>query len=218
MPVEIGETGQQLLSQARVLIIGAGGLGSPVALYLAGAGVGHITICDPDVVSISNLHRQILYDTRSEGKPKAMMAKQRLEQLNPEVDVRAISEPLTEANADRLIAEFDLVIDCTDNFATRFIIDRACRRASKPWIFGAIGEFSGQIALFGKSGHSLADLYPDLPLERPSVVGAIGPVAGVISSLQALEAIKVICNIENNLSGRLLVIDFLSLDFNIIEL
>ena len=219
---EIGEEGQKRLGEARVLIVGSGGLGSPVALYLAGAGVGHITLCDGDTVSTSNLQRQVLYDSSMEGKPKAEMAAKRLHSLNPEIEVRAVGESFTESNSEDLVSDCDLVIDCTDNFATRFLIDDVCRKTGKPWIFGAIGEFTGHVSLLGSSsGRYLSDLYPDrsaLTEHTRSMAGVIGPIPGVTGSLQAMEAMKVICNFGERLDGRLLVINFLTLETHIIDL
>jgi len=208
---EIGGPGQQKLKAARVLIVGAGGLGAPAALYLAAAGVGALALVDPDVVSLSNLQRQILYDTADDGAPKVERAARRLAALNPNVSVTPIAERLTDANARQLIAGYDLVLDGTDDFATRFAVNAACVAERIPLVSGAIGRWTGQIGVFeGRPCYRC--LVPEIPpdAETCSVVGVVGALAGVIGSMMALEAVKVIAGAGEPLAGRLLNYDALA--------
>ena len=208
---EIGGPGQQALKRARVLMIGAGGLGAPAALYLAAAGVGHLGIVDPDVVGLSNLQRQVLYGTADIGKIKVEVAAARLQQINPHVSVEPIARSLTGDNAATLIANYDLVLDGCDNFETRFAVNAACVAAGKPLVSGAIGRWTGQVGVFlGKPCYRC--LVPDMPpdAETCSAVGVVGALAGVIGSMMALEAIKVIAGAGESLAGRLLIYDGLS--------
>ncbi|MCH5221136.1 MAG: HesA/MoeB/ThiF family protein [Muribaculaceae bacterium] len=222
MLAEIGEEGQKRLSESKVLIIGVGGLGSAAAIYLAGAGVGRIGLCDPDVVSISNLQRQVLYSTSQIGELKAVNAARRLVALNSDVGVETFHAGLTEDNAVAMVSSFDLVIDCTDNYATRFLIDKACAIAGKPWIYGSIGEFVGQTALFnGRSGTRYSDLYPDIDslcAAPKRVLGVLGAVPGVIGALQAAQAVKFLTGFGEQLDGRLFNIDLITLQTNILDI
>lgn len=219
---EIGPAGQERLRAARVLIVGLGGLGAPVATYLAGAGVGHIALCDPDTVSLSNLQRQTLYTEADLGKPKAECALRRLHELNSEIDFTAVPEGITSENAAWLVAGCDLVVDCTDNFATRYLIDDTCATAGRPWVYGAIGEFCGQVAVMNLPPRQrrLTNLFPDrevltgVPLKTSGVIGA---VPGAIGAIQACEAIKVITGCGESLAGRLFFLDLLSLRSEIID-
>ena len=146
---EIGIEGQLRLESGRVLVIGLGGLGAPAATYLASAGIGRLGLCDLDTVSLSNLQRQVLYTTGDVGKPKTECALSRLQSINPDIEYRLHPQGLTPENAEEIITRYDLVIDCTDNFATRYLIDDVCARLMIPWVHGAIGEFSGQVSVFG---------------------------------------------------------------------
>lgn len=219
---EIGPGGQERLRAARVLIVGLGGLGAPVATYLAGAGVGHIALCDPDTVSLSNLQRQTLYAEADLGKSKTVCALRRLHELNSEIALTAIPEGFTSENAGRLVEACDLVVDCTDNFATRYLIDDTCAAAGRPWVYGAIGEFCGQVAVMNLPPRQrrLTDLFPDrevltgVPLKTSGVIGA---VPGAIGAIQACEAIKVITGCGEPLAGRLFFLDLLSLRSEIID-
>lgn len=217
---QIGEDGQRRLRNASVLVVGLGGLGCPVTLYLAGAGVGRIGLCDADTVSLSNLQRQTLYDSSMTGLRKAEAAGGRLRELNPDVVCEPIAEGFTAGNADALVERYDLVVDCCDNFATRFLIDDVCRRHGRPWIFGSIGEFNGCVSTFLPGHSSLGALFPDrAELEsRPAASGGVlGAVPGIVGAVEAAEALKVLCGIGNPLSGRVLVIDALAMTFETLE-
>ena len=219
---EIGLEGQRKLAEARVLIVGLGGLGAPVATYLAGAGFGQIGLCDPDVVSLNNLQRQTLYCEAMIGHPKTECALERLQALNSETTFTLHPEGLTPENAVATVASYDLVMDCTDNFATRFLIDDACAEAGKTWVHGAIGEFRGEVSVFGlpTAPRRFTNLYPDREamLALPKVVkGVMGPVPGVIGAIQACEAIKITAGCGTPLAGRLYTIDLLSMQSDIIE-
>jgi molybdopterin/thiamine biosynthesis adenylyltransferase len=208
---EIGGPGQQKLKGARVLIVGAGGLGAPAALYLAAAGVGEIAIVDPDVVSLSNLQRQVLYATGEEGRLKVERAAARLSTINPHVRITPLREQLTEENAGALIAGRDVVLDGTDNFATRLCVNAACVAARTPLVSGAIGRWTGQIGVFrGRPCYQC--LVPEIPpdAETCQAVGVVGALAGVIGSMMALEAIKLIAAAGETLTGRLFVYDALA--------
>jgi adenylyltransferase/sulfurtransferase len=213
---EVGVAGQERLSSARILLIGAGGLGSPAALYLAAAGIGTIGIVDADVVDASNLQRQVLHDTPSIGHLKVVSAKARLEALNPFVRVEPIAERLTAANARAIIARYDLVVDGSDNFPTRYLVNDACVLEGKPFVYGSIFRFEGQLSLFGMPGgpcYRCLFAEPPSPELVPSCVeaGVIGVLPGLIGTLQALEAIKWVLGIGRSAAGRLLLVDALGL-------
>jgi molybdopterin-synthase adenylyltransferase len=208
---EIGGPGQQKLAAARVLIVGAGGLGAPAALYLAAAGVGEIAIADPDTVALSNLQRQILFGTADVGAPKVERAADRLHEINPHVRVDPIDEALTEANARSLVAGRSLVLDGTDDFATRFAVGDACVAEGVTLVSGAIGRWTGQVGVFAERP-CYRCLVPDIPpdAETCAAVGVVGALAGVVGSMMALEAIKLIAGAGEPLSGRLLIYDALA--------
>ncbi len=194
-----------------MLIVGAGGLGAPAALYLAAAGVGELTIVDPDTVERSNLQRQVLYDSDDAGRLKVEAAGERLVALNPNVEVVRIAEALTEANARALIAGHDLVLDGTDDFATRFAVNAACVAERVILVSGAIGRWTGQVGVFaGRPCYRC--LVPDIPpdAETCAAVGVVGALAGVVGSMMALEAIKLIAGAGEPLTGRLLIYDALA--------
>ncbi len=218
---EIGEEGQKRLNDSSVLIVGAGGLGSIVATYLNGAGIGKIGVVDKDVVSISNLHRQILYKETQVGMSKAERAVDFLKERSEHTVLCSYPESLEPSNATSLIGEFDVIVDCTDNYCTRFLIDDTCRSLGKAWVYGAIGEFVGQIGVFAPDSEiRFSDLYPDrdfLCSLPPSNGGVVGPVPGVTASLQAMETIKLIVGIDSTLVGKLFTINLLTLETNIIE-
>lgn len=211
---ELGIEGQQKLKEARILMIGAGGLGCPVLQYLVAAGVGTIGIVDDDEVDVSNLHRQILYSTADIGKPKAAIAKQKLGGLNPFVNLTAYPERLTEANAARLIGFYDVIIDGSDNFPTRYLVNDTCAALNKPLVFGSIFKFEGQISVFHyQNGPDYRDVFPGPPpkdeVPNCSEIGVIGVLPGMIGTYMANEAIKIICGIGEALSGRLLTMNVL---------
>lgn len=218
---EIGEAGQQKIAAASVLIVGLGGLGAPVATYLTGAGVGRIGLCDPDTVSESNLQRQVLYEASQTGLPKAECAAARLSAMSPHTVFDVLKDGFTASNALRIAEGYDFVVDCCDNFATRYLIDDVCAALGKTWIYGSIGEFQGQVAVMnGKTGRRYIHLYPerDALCARPQKVGGVlGPVPGVVGALQASEALKVITGAGQPLDGRLFTINLLTLSTCLIE-
>lgn len=216
---EIGEEGQKKLLDAKVLIVGVGGLGSPIALYLAGAGVGCIGLVDDDVVSISNLQRQVLYSEKELGKPKAACAAERLSALNSEIKVQPYSTRLTEDNAFDIIGEYDMVVDGCDNFATRYLINDICIQQGKPYIYGAICGFEGQVSVFnfGNRKKSYRDLYPDeeeMKRMPPPPKGVMGITPAVVGSIEATEVLKVIGGFGDVLAGELWTIDLRTLQSN----
>jgi len=207
----IGGEGQQKLKTARVLVVGAGGLGSPVIAYLAAAGVGTLGVVDHDLVSLSNLQRQIVHTTDTAGVPKAESAGTFVAALNPHVDFIPHNERLTEMNAGALAASYDLVVDGTDNFLTRLTVADAAEAAGKPLVSGAVSMFDGQVTVFAPGGPGFHDLYPVAPDEADlpacEAVGVLGAVTGVIGTLMAMEAIKLITGLGEPLIGRLLLYD-----------
>jgi molybdopterin/thiamine biosynthesis adenylyltransferase len=208
---EIGGPGQQALKAARVLIVGAGGLGAPAALYLAAAGVGHMALADADTVSLSNLQRQVLYGVADVDDAKVKVAARRLGELNPNVTLEPIAAAVTAETAEELIPRFDVILDGTDNFATRLAVNAACVAAAKPLVSGAIGRWTGQVGVFaGRPCYRC--LVPEIPpdAETCAAVGVVGALAGVIGSMMALEAIKVITGAGEPLAGRLLIYDALA--------
>lgn len=208
---EIGGPGQQALKAASVLVVGAGGLGAPAALYLAAAGVGRIVLADPDVVDLSNLQRQVIYAEADIGAPKAAAAARRLLALNPHIVVEPMQVRLDEANARDLVLGVDLVLDGTDDFATRFCVNAASLAEGKTLVSGAIGRWTGQVAVFaGRPCYRC--LVPEIPPEAEtcSAVGVVGALAGVIGSMMALEAVKLITGAGEALTGRLLLYDALA--------
>lgn len=209
---EIGTDGQRRLCGASVLIVGVGGLGSAAATYLAGAGIGRIGIADPDVVSLSNLQRQVLYDEKSVGQPKVKIAKNRITGMASTIAVECYPDGLTEQNSCGIVRNYDLVVDCTDNYSSRVLIDDVCAHVGKPWIYGSIAEFSGQLAVMNyHRGRRYRDLFPDadkLAMKPRVTLGVMGMVPGVIGALQAGEAIKLIAGFGEPLDGRIFYIDF----------
>ncbi|MCL6217477.1 molybdopterin-synthase adenylyltransferase MoeB [Zunongwangia pacifica] len=207
-----GEAGQKKLAEARVLVIGAGGLGVPVLQYLSGMGVGTIGIVDNDVVDISNLQRQILYAENDLGQPKVDVAKQKLEALNSEIEIITFPTFISTENALEIIANFDVIVDASDNFPTRYLVNDACVILKKPLIYGALHAFEGQVSVFNfNGGPTYRCLFPEMP--NPEEIpdcnenGVLGIIPGIIGSLQALEAVKVITGIGETLSGKLLLFD-----------
>ncbi len=216
---EVGGPGQQKLKDARVLIVGAGGLGSPAALYLAAAGVGALILADPDTVDRSNLQRQVIYADDDIGRPKAAAASDRLAGLNPHIFVGGYHGAFDAASADELVDGVDLVLDGTDNFETRFVVNDACVKHGKPLVSGAIGRWTGQVGVFG-SRPCYRCLTPEIPPEAETctAVGVVGALAGVIGSMMALEAIKLIVGAGEALTGRLLIYDALAAETRTVRL
>lgn len=219
---EVGADGQKRLADARVAIIGLGGLGAPVATYLAGAGVGTILLFDPDTVSASNLQRQVLYTEAEIGLPKATCAARRLAAQNSFVTLIPCTGGLTAENGMSLLRGCGLVVDCTDNYPARYLIDDLCERLAIPWVYGSIGELSGQVSVFGgKSGLRYRDLFAErdeLCAQPHTTRGVIGAVPGVVGAVEACEAIKMLVGCGDPLDGRLFSIDLLSMESNIIDL
>ncbi|WP_158996005.1 HesA/MoeB/ThiF family protein [Mucilaginibacter sp. L196] len=211
---EIGLPGQEKLTNAKVLMIGAGGLGCPVLQYLAAAGVGTIGIVDDDVIDISNLHRQILYTTADVGKPKACIAKHKLGLLNPHINITAYNERFTPINAQNICNDYDLVIDGSDNFETRYLINDTCVVLNKVLIFGSIFKFEGHVSVFNyHNGPNYKDMFPEAPpsneVPNCAEIGVLGVLPGIIGMYMANEAIKVICGIGETLSGKFMSINAL---------
>lgn len=219
---EIGEEGQRRLASSSVLLVGLGGLGSAVAPILAGAGVGRIGLCDHDTVSWSNLPRQTLYTEEEVGRPKCEAALRRLTALSSATRFECHAEGLTPANAERLVAAYDLVVDCCDNFATRYLLDDACAAAERPWVYGSIGPFEGQASLFNhRRGVRYADLYPDreaLCSAPRRTLGVLGSVPAAIGAIEATEALKLLAGMEPSLDGRLFVLDLKNMQCETIAL
>lgn len=208
---DIGGPGQQKLKAATVVVIGAGGVGGPAALYLAAAGVGTIRLVDGDTVALSNLQRQILFDTTDLGRPKVEVAAGRLRALNPHLQIEAVAGALTPTNAAGVIAGADVVLDGTDDFATRHAVNAACFAAGVPLVSGALGRWSGQIGVFTGSP-CYRCLVSEIPPEAETCarVGVVGALAGVIGAMAALETIKLITGAGEPLTGRLMLYDGLS--------
>ncbi|HET6936179.1 MAG TPA: molybdopterin-synthase adenylyltransferase MoeB [Candidatus Angelobacter sp.] len=220
---EVGMEGQQKLKAARVLCIGTGGLGSPLALYLAAAGVGTLGLVDFDVVDFTNLQRQVIHFTSDVGKPKLESAKQKIAAINPFVNVKAFNTSLTSENALELFADFDIIVDGTDNFPTRFLVNDACVFTGKPNVYGSIFRFEGQASVFAaKDGPCYRCLYPEPP--PPGLVpscaegGVLGILPGLVGLIQATEAIKLILGTGDPLIGRLLLVDALGMKFRELKL
>jgi len=220
----IGIAGQSRLLGAHALVVGAGGLGSPVALYLAAAGVGRITLCDDDQVELTNLQRQIAHDMASLGENKAASAARRMAAMNPDVVVVPLAERLAGARLAECVAQADVVLDCSDNFATRHAINRACVAERKPLVSGAAVRFDGQISVFDLSradAPCYACLFPEQAEEaemRCAEFGVFAPLVGVVGALQAAEALKVLMDIGEPLRGRLLLHDALTAEWRSIRL
>nr|YP_010904353.1 molybdopterin biosynthesis protein [Catenella fusiformis]WCH57604.1 molybdopterin biosynthesis protein [Catenella fusiformis] len=218
----IGTQGQKRLQESKILVIGAGGLGCPALLYLASSGIGCLGIIDNDIISISNLHRQILYTVYDTSKLKITSAKQKLKQINTKCQINTYSYKLTKGNAYKLIKKYDIVLDASDNFYTRYLIDYTCYQLHKVHIYGAIQGFKGHMSVFNyKSGPKYSDLYPKyLKLQENSCqnTGVLGIITGIIGILQATEAIKIIIGTGKILSGYLLIYDSLEISLKTIKI
>ena len=221
---ELGVEGQKRLKAASVLCVGAGGLGSPLLLYLAAAGIGRIAIVDDDCVEVSNLQRQVIHGEGTVGQPKAQSARRRMLDLNPHCQVEEYCCRITAANALDLIADHDLVVDGSDNFPTRYLISDACALLNKPWVYGSVQRFEGQVSVFnrGPASPDYRDLVPEPPPQDlvPSCAdgGVMGVMPGLIGLIQATEVIKLLAEIGEPLDGRLLLVDGLSMRFRELRL
>ena len=210
---EVGIAGQERLRAAHALVVGAGGLGCPAALYLAASGVGRLTIADPDKVDLTNLQRQILYRTDSVGAPKVGAARAALSALNPEIEVVSLQKKLAAQDLPNLVAGVDVVLDCSDNFATRHALNRACVAAKRPLVSGAAIRFDAQVAVFDlrkPDAPCYACLYPEdgeVEEVQCSQMGVFAPLTGVVGALQAMEAVKLLAGAGETLNGRLLLLD-----------
>lgn len=214
-----GEEGQRRLLSSSALVVGLGGLGAPVATYLVSSGVGRIGLCDSDTVSLTNLQRQILYTERDLGAPKVVCALRRLSAMSSATRLDAIDMRLTPENAASVISQYDVVVDCTDNFAARSLIDSECARLGSPWVHGSIDGFYGCVTVFNhRAGKHYADLYPE-PVSDVAgrEIGTLGPVPGIVGSLQALEAIKLLSGCGECLDGRIMILELDTMAINIID-
>jgi molybdopterin/thiamine biosynthesis adenylyltransferase/rhodanese-related sulfurtransferase len=215
---ELGHEGQRRLSQASVVIVGAGGMGCPVLQYLAAAGVGRLGIVDSDIVEESNLQRQVIYGVQSLGKNKSVEAGDYIKNLNPEVKTELYPYRLTEENASTILSQYDWIIDCSDNFGTRYLLDDCCKTIKKPWIYGAIHRYEGQVSVFNyQGGPSYRELFPYKSTEvipDCASTGVLGVLPGMTGMLQAAECIKLITGIGDVLSGQLLVFNLLAQEFS----
>ena len=220
---QIGIEGQTKIVGAHALVVGAGGLGSPAALYLAAAGVGRITLADGDTVDLSNLQRQILHTQQSIGQAKALSGQSALSRINPEIMIEAISERLVGERLEALVASADVVLDCCDNFATRHAVNRACVKYRKPLVSGAAIRFDGQLSVFDSRRdnapcyHCLFPEGEDVDEVRCAVMGVFAPLTGIIGSMQAAEALKLLSGVGEPVVGRLLLLDGLVMEWRSVK-
>ena len=220
---EVGIEGQQRLLSARALIVGAGGLGSPVALYLGSAGVGCITVVDHDTVDATNLQRQIAHTLADVGQPKAQSIERSIAAINPDVDIRVVTDRAGDASLTELVAQADVVLDCTDNFATRHAINRACLKHGKPLVSGAAIQFDGQVTVYDPrdaQSPCYACIFPETTQfeeAQCATMGVFAPLVGIIGSVQAAEALKLLMNIGEALTGRLQMLDARSMTWSEIK-
>lgn len=221
---QLGIEGQEKFRSAHALVVGAGGLGSPVAMYLASAGIGTLTICDNDAVDLTNLQRQIVHRNDAIGVSKAESARRTLASINPEVNVHALAERVSGTRLAELVARSDIVLDCSDNFATRHAINRACVAHRKPLVSGAGVRFDGQITAFDLRDNQspcYQCLFPESGENedmRCAVMGVFAPLVGIIGAMQAAEALKLIAGIGDSLTGRLLLLDALTMEWRTVRL
>ncbi len=218
---DFGPSGQQKLTEAKVLIVGAGGLGVPVMQYLAGMGVGQLTLVDEDIVSLSNLQRQVMYRYEDVGKKKVAVANNYIKNLNPEVKVVTVEEMILKENASSLVAGASVVVDCTDSIEARYIINDACVKEQVPFVYGALYRHEGHVSVFNyEGGISYRDVYPDdsAKVENCNEIGVLGVLPGIIGCYQAMEAVKVLTGIGDALAGKLLVVDALNTSHHIFQL
>ena len=214
---QVGNLGQKKIKSSSVLVVGAGGLGSPVLMYLAAAGIGRIGIIDDDKVDLTNLQRQIIHSTSSIGELKIESAKRRINQINPEIRIEIFDKRLNIENAEKIINKFDIVVDGTDNFATRYTISDCCEILDKPWVFGSIHRFEGQVSVFNLNGSpNYRDLFPKAPppelAPNCAEAGVLGVLPGIIGSFKANEVLKIILGMDGTLDGELLIIDTITMN------
>ena len=218
----VGEVGQQRLREASVLIVGLGGLGCPVCLYLAGAGVGRIGLTDADRVSLSNLQRQTLYSEQLVGELKVEAAARRIRGLNSSISLELYSENLTRDNAPKIVRSYDLVIDCTDNWTARFLLDEVCFEIGRPWVFGSLGGWIGMCSFMnGRTATRLGDLFPDreeLESRGAATAGVLGAMPGITGAVEASNAIQWLARQEAPLDGKLWTIDTFTFDTQTLQL
>ena len=220
----IGIEGQERLLAAHALVIGAGGLGSPAAFYLASAGVGHITLVDHDTVDLTNLQRQILHTTERIGQPKVESGRQTLAGINPDIKLTALAERLEGARLQEVVATADVVLDCSDNFSTRHAVNAACVAAGVPLVSGAAIRFDGQVAVFDSTqpdAPCYACLFPpgqEFEEVQCATMGVFAPLVGIIGTMQAAEALKLLCGMGETLAGRLLLLDAMAMDWTSIRI
>ena len=219
---EIGRVGQKKLKNARVLVIGAGGLGSPLLIYLAAAGIGSIGIVDDDTVSTSNLQRQVLYTSAEVGKKKVVIAARKLSALYPETEIKTFDFKLNEENAESLLSNYDLIADCTDNYKTRELIGRVSAKLNMPLAFASVLNYEGQISVFNyRNGAVYFDLFPSVPKDgiyEEKDIGLLGVLPGIAGTLQANEIIKIITGYGEVLSGKLLVFNIRNNRFSLFKI
>lgn len=218
---DFGIEGQRKLADAKVLVVGAGGLGVPVLQYLSGMGIGAIGIVDADEISLSNLQRQVLYRTDDVGQKKVEVAKEVLRKLNPEITFELFPQMISPENAEQLIDKYDLVVDCTDSIESRYVIDAACKKKHKPFVYGALYRHEGHVSVFNHtSGISYRDVYPDdsAKVDNCNEIGVLGVLPGIIGTYQVMEAVKIIAGIGEPLDGKLLVIDALTSEHHTFQL
>jgi len=222
---KVGVIGQKKLLKSSVLIVGAGGLGSPIAIYLASLGIGKIGIVDKDNVEISNLSRQIIFETNDVKKNKSSAAINKLRKINPDIQLKSFNKNLTTININQIAKKFDLIVDGSDNFRTRFLINDYCLKNKKILVSGAISKFDGQVYTFNfskKKSPCLRCFIPTMPrnpdIDNCEYEGVLGPLAGIIGSIQANEVVKEILGIENSLCGYILIVDALKLTFRKVKL
>lgn len=212
---QVGAAGQLRLKSAHALIIGCGGLGAPVAQYLAAAGVGRLTLVDGDVVELSNLQRQVTFSEQDIGLSKSEQTQKRLQALNSDIEVVAVSAHLNVDNAETLFSPVDIVLDCTDNFAARYLINDVCKLRQLPWAYASIHQFSGQMALFEAQGPCFRCLFPQAPanVENCSAAGVLGVLPGILGSLQAAEALKYLLGMPLSLASKLMMVEIADMQF-----
>ncbi len=217
---EVGEQGQLRLKQSSVLVVGVGGLGSPIATLLVASGVGRVGLVDCDVVSLSNLPRQTLYTTKDVGKSKVECAERRLSMMNPEVHIESYNTRLDSESAESIVSRYDMVVDACDNMATRYVLDTVTQRVGVPYIYGAISGFAGQVSVFNYSGAgSYSELYPEESVaEAVPELSVVATTPAIIGAIEANEALKIALNYPNTLAGKLLTLDTRTYIFNLLSI